>query len=62
MNDVEALREQVDLALQDPDYSIIANFQISWEEMGSDQRLLDLNEYDMTDRQMYAGARCWSLS
>lgn len=56
MNDVEALREQVDLALQDPDYSIIANFQISWEEMGSDQRLLDLNgEYDMTDRQMYAG-------
>ena len=42
MNDVEALREQVDLALQDPDYSIIANFQISWE-------------YDMTDRQMYAG-------
>lgn len=56
MNDVEALREQVDLALQDPDYSIIANFQISWEEMGADQRLLDLGgEYDMTDRQMYAG-------
>ena len=56
MADVEALREQVDLALQDPDYSIIANFQISWEEMGSDQRLLDLgSEYDMTDRQMYAG-------
>lgn len=56
MADVEALREQVDLALQDPDYSIISNFQISWEEMGSDQRLLDLgSEYDMTDRQMYAG-------
>lgn len=56
MADVEALRDQVDLALQDPDYSIVANFQISWEEMGADQRLLDLNgEYDMTDRQMYAG-------
>ena len=54
--DVEALRDQVDLALQDPDYSIIANFQVNWEEMGADQRLLDLNgEYDMTDRQMYAG-------
>jgi hypothetical protein len=54
--DVEALRDQVDLALQDPDYSIIANFQVSWEEMGADQRLLDLSsEYDMTDRQMYAG-------
>jgi len=54
--DVEALREQVDLALQDPDYSIIANFQVNWEEMGADQRLLDLNtEYDLTDRQLYSG-------
>lgn len=54
--DVEALREQVDMALMDPDYSIIANFQINWEEMGADQRLLDLgSEYDLTDRQLYAG-------
>lgn len=56
IKDVDALREQVDLALQDPDYSIIANFEIRWEEMGADQRLLDLSgEYDLTDRQMYAG-------
>jgi len=54
--DVENLREQVDVALMDPDYSIIANFEIRWEEMGSDQRLLDLSsEYDLTDRQLYAG-------
>jgi len=54
--DVEALREQVDNALQDPDYSIIANFEVRWEEMGADQRLLDLSsEYDLTDRQLYAG-------
>jgi hypothetical protein len=54
--DVDDLREQVDTALQDPDYSIIANFQINWDEMGSDQRLLDLSgEYDLTDRQLYAG-------
>jgi hypothetical protein len=54
--DVEALREQVDQALMDPDYSIIANFQVTWEEMGADQRLLDLSsEYDLTDRQLYAG-------
>lgn len=54
--DVEALREQVDLALQDPDYSIIANFEVRWEEMGADSRLLELSgEYDITDRQMYAG-------
>lgn len=56
INDVEALREQVDLALQDPDYSIIANFQVNWEEMGADQRLLDLGaEYDLTNQQLYAG-------
>lgn len=53
---VEELREQVDLALMDPDYSIITNFQVTWEEMGADQRLLDLSsEYDLTDRQLYAG-------
>ena len=55
-DDLDALRLQVDAALQDPDYSIIANFQVTWEEMGADQRLLDLTgEYDLTDRQLYAG-------
>ena len=55
-SDVDALREQVDMALQDPDYSIIANFEVRWEEMGANQRLLDLGtEYDLTDRQLYAG-------
>ena len=56
ISDVEALREQVDMALQDPDYSIIANFEVRWEEMGADGRLLELSsEYDLTDRQLYAG-------
>jgi len=56
LDQVEELREQVDLALMDPDYSIITNFQVNWEEMGADQRLLDLtSEYDLTDRQLYAG-------
>jgi len=54
--DTEELREQVDMALVDPDYSIVTNFEVHWEEMGSDQRLLDLSgEYDITDRQLYAG-------
>ncbi|MEL7339656.1 MAG: hypothetical protein AAGM67_04150, partial [Bacteroidota bacterium] len=54
--DVEDLRDQVDLALMDPDYSIITNYTVEWNEMGSDQRLLDLgSEYDLTDRQLYAG-------
>jgi hypothetical protein len=56
LEQVEELREQVDLALMDPDYSLITNFPVTWEEMGADQRLLDLSsEYDLTDRQLYAG-------
>lgn len=54
--DTEALREQVDMALMDPDFSIIANFQINWEEMGSQQRLLDVAPFmDLHLKEMYAG-------
>jgi hypothetical protein len=54
--DVDDLREQVDLALVDPDYSIVANYEVHWEEMGSNGRLLDLStEYEITDKQLHAG-------
>ena len=50
------LREQVDLALQDPDYSIVTNFEVQWQEMGADQRLPDWSwVFELTDKQMYAG-------
>ena len=55
-NDTETLRDQIDLALQDPDYSIVTNFQVTWEEMNSNGRLLELSgEYDQVARQLYAG-------
>jgi len=54
--DVESLREQVDLALVDPDYSIITNYQVNWEEMGSNGRLLELGtEYDHIENSLFAG-------
>ena len=54
--DVEDLREQVDLALVDPDYSIVANYEVHWEEMGSKDRLLDLSsEYEQTERLLRTG-------
>lgn len=54
--DTDDLREQVDLALVDPDYSIVANYQVNWEEIGAKDRLLDLSsEYEITDKQLYAG-------
>lgn len=54
--DTEDLREQVDLALVDPDYSIVTNYEVHWEEIGSRDRLLDLSgEYEITDKQLFAG-------
>jgi len=54
--DVDQLREQVDLSLVDPDYSIVANYEIHWEEMGSKDRLLDLSgEYEQTERRLLVG-------
>lgn len=54
--DVNDLREQVDLALVDPDYSIVANYEIRWEEMGARDRLLDLSvEYEQTERRLLTG-------
>lgn len=54
--DVDDLRMQVDMALMDPDYSIISNYTINWEEYGSNQRLLELTtEYDHQDADLFAG-------
>lgn len=53
---LDMVREQVDLALQDPDYSIITNFELHWEEMGAEQRLPDWSwVWELTDKQLYAG-------
>jgi len=53
---VDLLREQVDMALMDPDYSIVANYEVRWEEMSSRDRLLDLSsEYEMTEKRLISG-------
>lgn len=54
--DTDDLREQIDLSLVDPDYTIVTNYEVHWEEIGSRDRLLDLSgEYEITDKAMYAG-------
>lgn len=56
--DVEMIREQVDQALIDPDFTIIANYELHWDEIGSRDRLLDLsNEYEITNKMLYIGLR-----
>ncbi len=40
--DLDQLREQVDAAMNDPDYAIISNYQIVWELIGSAQSFLNV--------------------
>ena len=55
-DDIMYLRELVDAALVDPDYSIIANYEINWQEMGSDARVLHLaDEYAELEKRLSAG-------
>jgi hypothetical protein len=55
-DDIEYLREQVDASLVDPDYSIITNYEVNWNEMGSDGRLLSLGEeYSELEKRLSMG-------
>lgn len=54
--DTEDLRAQVDLALQDPDFSIVSNYEVHWEEVGSNGRLLELtSESELINSNLFAG-------
>jgi len=50
------LRTQVDLSYLDPEYSIITNYEVQWEQIGADNRLLQLDaEYERIENQVFAG-------
>lgn len=56
--DVNDLRDQIDQALIDPDYTVVTNFELHWDEIGSRDRLLDLStEYDITNKLLFIGLR-----
>lgn len=56
--DVAELRDQIDQALVDPDFTIVTNFEVHWDEIGSRDRLLDLStEYEITNKLLYIGLR-----
>lgn len=50
------LRNEVDLSMQNPDYSIVTNYDFQWEVIGAENRLIDLSrEYETIENQMIAG-------
>jgi len=54
--DVEDLRDQVDMAQETPDYSVVTNYEVHWEEIGGQDRLLELSgEYEITDKLIMYG-------
>lgn len=56
--DVEALRDQIDQAIVDPDFTVVTNFEVHWDEIGSRDRLLDLGtEYEITNKLLFIGLR-----
>jgi hypothetical protein len=54
--EIEELRAQVDLSYLDPEYSIVANYDVKWETIGARDRLLELSgEYERIDNEIFAG-------
>jgi len=55
-DEINELREQIDLSYMDPDYSVVTNYDWEWEMMGAESRLLDLSgEYENIENQVFAG-------
>jgi hypothetical protein len=54
--ELDDLRTQVDLSYMDPEYTIITNYAVTWEQIGAQDRLIDLSrEYEVIDNQIFAG-------
>ena len=53
---LQELREQVDQAMLSPDYKIVTNYNINWQTIGAENRLIDLaREYETIENQLFAG-------
>ena len=49
------LRVQVDLSYMDPEYSIITNYEVTWNQIGVQERFLDFSrEYEQIENQVFA--------
>ena len=54
--ELEMLRQEVDMSMLNPDYTIVTNYDWSWELIGAENRLIDLSrEYQVIEEQFFAG-------
>jgi len=55
-NELDDLRTQVDLSYMDPEYSVITNYEVTWQQIGVQERMLDFSrEYEQIENQVFAG-------
>ena len=53
--ELDELRTQVDLSYMDPEYSVITNYEVTWEQIGVQERFLDFSrEYEQIENQVFA--------
>lgn len=53
--DVDQLRTQVDLSYLDPEYSVITNYAVEWQQIGTQDRMIDFaREYENIESQIFA--------
>ena len=53
---LEELREEIDKSMLSPDYTICTNFDFSWEQIGADNRLINLSsENEAIENQLCVG-------
>ena len=54
-DELDELRVQIDLSYLDPEYTIVTNYEVTWEQIGAQDRLLQLDsEYDRIENQVFA--------
>ncbi len=53
--ELDELRTQVDMSYMDPEYTVITNYEVNWQQIGAESRLLDLQrEYEVIENQVFA--------
>jgi len=56
VTELDALRVHVDEAKADPDYTIVVNYEVTWNEIGSEGRILSLeSEWEHTSSEIAIG-------
>jgi len=49
------LRSEIDLSMEDPDYHVVTNFDFSWDLIGAENRLIQLQpEYERIENEIFA--------